>query len=70
MKKIDKTNILSTKYKDWEEGLESHPVYNSSNNKYYKDIVMNLLYVQKGFGIPIKINQFPTAFKMCKIDNN
>jgi len=50
MRKIDKSTILSTQYKEWEEGLEpnKHPAYNSSNNKYYHDIKMSLLYCQKG----------------------
>ena len=50
MRKIDKSTILSSKYKEWEEGLEldKHPEYNSSKNKYYHDIKMSLLYCQKG----------------------
>jgi len=50
MRKIDKSTILSSKYKEWEEGLEAdkHPEYNSSKNKYYHDIKMSLLYCQKG----------------------
>ena len=50
MRKIDKSIILSTKYKEWEEGLEKnqHPKYNSSKNQYYHDIKMSLLYCQKG----------------------
>ena len=49
MRKIDKTTILSTDYKKWEEALpESHPKYNSSKNEYYYDVVMNLFHCQKG----------------------
>jgi hypothetical protein len=50
MRKIDKSNILSTKYKQWEESIRdrNHPEYNSSNNKFYTDIVMNLLHIQEG----------------------
>jgi len=50
MRKIDKSTILSVKYKEWVEGLEvdNHPEYNSSKNKYYHDIKMSLLYCQKG----------------------
>lgn len=52
MKKIDKSQILSTVYKAWEADLEAqnlaHPKYNSSNGKYYLDIVMNLFYCQNG----------------------
>ena len=52
MRKIDKSVILSTEYKKWEENFEAnglpHPKYNSSTNEFYKDLVMNLLYCQKG----------------------
>ncbi|HAO48102.1 MAG TPA: hypothetical protein DCR35_01615 [Runella sp.] len=49
MQKIDKTLILSSEYKQWEESMrETHSPYNSSNNKYYYDVVMNLLHCQKG----------------------
>jgi hypothetical protein len=52
MRKIDKTKILSTQYKSWEESLETqdsnHPKYNSSKNDHYIDVVMNLLNVQGG----------------------
>ncbi len=50
MRKIDKSTILSVKYKVWEEGLalNKHPKYGSSKNRYYHDIKMNLLYCQKG----------------------
>jgi len=50
MRKIDKSTILSKAYKEWLDTLEedNHPIYNSSNNKYYFDIKMSLLYCQKG----------------------
>ena len=50
MRKIDKSTILSVKYKEWAEGLEAdnHPEYNSSKNEHYQDIKMSLLYCQKG----------------------
>ena len=52
MRKIDKSTVLSVKYKEWEEGLEvdKHPKYDTSSykKKYYDDIKMNLLYCQKG----------------------
>ena len=53
MQKIDKTTIiLSTRYKTWEEDLETngkrHPKYTSSNHEFYYDIVMNLFHCQKG----------------------
>jgi hypothetical protein len=48
MRKIDKTTILSTAYKNWEELLEAHPKYDSSKNKYYYDVVMNLFHCQQG----------------------
>lgn len=51
MRKLDKSKILSSEYKSWEETLENnntkHPNYNSSN-KYYKDVVLNLLNIQQG----------------------
>ncbi len=50
MRKIDKSTILSKKYKNWIEGLEvdSHPKYNSTANEYYSDIKMSLLHCQQG----------------------
>ncbi len=49
MRKIDKSQILSKNYEEWLNNLgEEHPKYNSSNNKYYNDIKMSLLYCQKG----------------------
>lgn len=48
MRKIDKTAILSTAYKNWEENLKTYPEYNSSKNRFYYDVVMNLFHCQKG----------------------
>lgn len=49
MKKIDKSVILSKNYEKWVASLgEEHPKYDSSNNKYYNDIKMSLLYCQEG----------------------
>ena len=49
MKKINKTVILSKNYQKWLTSLgNEHPKYNSSNNKYYNDIRMSLLYCQDG----------------------
>ncbi|MFN8345045.1 MAG: hypothetical protein U0X91_08575 [Spirosomataceae bacterium] len=49
MQRIDKTLLLSSEYKQWEESMtETHSQYNSSNNKYYYDVVMNLLHCQRG----------------------
>ena len=49
MRKIDKNQILSKNYKKWLDDLgEEHPKYNSSNNRYYNDIKMSLLYCQNG----------------------
>jgi hypothetical protein len=49
MRKIDKSIILSTAYKKWEEEIVGkHPAYNSSNFKFYVDIVMNLYHCQHG----------------------
>jgi len=47
MRKIDKTIILSKNYKKWVDALgDEHPKYNSSQNRYYNDIRMSLLYCQ------------------------
>lgn len=52
MRKLNKPKILSAKYKKWEEGLQRlgnpHPRYNSSNHRFYNDIVANLLNIQDG----------------------
>jgi len=49
MKKIDKSTILSKNYENWVATLgEEHPKYNSSNNPYYNDVKMSLLYCQEG----------------------
>lgn len=50
MKKIDKSKVLSVKYKEWLDSLDknNHPKYNSSSNQYYQDIKMSLLYCQAG----------------------
>lgn len=49
MQKIDKTRILSTAYKHWEESMaDNHSRYTSSNSPYYYDVVMSLLACQKG----------------------
>lgn len=52
MRKIDKTIVGSTEYRDWEAQLEAsgspHPPYSSSTGKYYRDIVMELLRCQGG----------------------
>jgi len=52
MKNIDKSVILSTAYKEWEENLEAkqlpHPAYNSSQGQFYRDIIMNLYHCQNG----------------------
>lgn len=52
MRKIEKNLSLATSYKRWLDGLnkfqKNHPLYSSSNNKYYYDIVANLLWVQQG----------------------
>jgi hypothetical protein len=51
MRKIDKSKILSTVYKKWEEALETnqedHPKYTASH-RFHKDIVMNLYHIQGG----------------------
>jgi hypothetical protein len=50
MRKIDKTCHLSTTYFKWQKELLAgkHPPYDSSNNKYYTDVITLLLHCQKG----------------------
>lgn len=52
MRKIDKTQIFATKYKQWLDKLalesKEHPAYNSSDGKYYYDIIANLIWAQQG----------------------
>lgn len=49
MQRIDKTDILATAYIDWLHTLSGdHPKYDSSNGKYYYDIIANLIWIQKG----------------------
>jgi len=52
MRKIEKSLSLATIYKKWLDETNStgvkHPEYNSSEFRFYKDIVANLLWVQKG----------------------
>lgn len=54
MRKIDKSKILSTTYKTWEEALEKsetpHPKYSHTKTReaYSLDIVMNLIHCQNG----------------------
>ncbi len=49
MRKIDKTVVLSIKYKQWVEKLSKmkkrHPL---RSERYYTDVIMNLLHCQKG----------------------
>lgn len=65
MRKIDKTKILSSLYKTWEESLQeqdsNHPKYNSSKNENYVDVVMNLLCVQDGLCAY-------TEMRLCAVD--
>ncbi len=50
MQFIDKSDsqILSTEYKQWVDGLEKGNNVHPENSKYRPDVVMNLLYCQKG----------------------
>jgi hypothetical protein len=51
MRKLDKTQLIATAYKNWLDALpaeQSHPPYNSSSGAYYHDIVANLNWIQKG----------------------
>jgi hypothetical protein len=51
MRKINKSKILSTVYKKWEEALENnqedHPQYESTH-RFYTDVMMNLYHIQDG----------------------
>jgi len=49
MRKIDKSTILATEYASWVADLnsEEHPAY-SAAHKYYIDVLVSLLYCQKG----------------------
>ncbi len=51
MRKLDKTKMLATAYKQWLDKLEaegkSHPPYKSSH-EFYIDVVANLLWIQDG----------------------
>ena len=48
MRKIEKTNILSVKYKEWVDKLNHDEVEHPHRSAYYDDVVMNLLLCQKG----------------------
>lgn len=48
MRKIDKTKILSVKYKKWVDQLNHDEVKHPQHRYYYTDVVMNLLHCQKG----------------------
>lgn len=48
MRKIDKTKILSTQYKKWLVRLNRDRIIHPAQNRYYNDVMMNLLHCQKG----------------------
>jgi len=48
MRRIDKTKILSSKYKEWLDKLDRDKVKHPHSRTYYNDVVMNLLHCQKG----------------------
>ncbi|WP_069470121.1 hypothetical protein [Candidatus Marithrix sp. Canyon 246] len=51
MRKIDKTQILATAYKSWIRQLEKNNQIHSkyySSHKYYKDVLVSLLFCQQG----------------------
>jgi hypothetical protein len=48
MRRLDKTRILSTKYKDWVDQLERENLDHPGESKYRVDVVMNLFYCQGG----------------------
>lgn len=68
MRKIDKTQQLSTIYQEWETGLENsntpHPSYDSTKIKsdYYKDIVMDALRCQNGLCAYTEVQLCPPQY--------
>ena len=66
MRKIDKSEQLSTAYKSWENNLETnnlpHPRYNSSQGEYYKDIVMDALRCQNGLCAYTEVQLCPPQY--------
>lgn len=66
MRKIDKTIRFATTYRDWVNDLEArgedHPPYNSSQGKYYKDIVMELLRCQNGLCAYTEVQLCPPQY--------
>ncbi|HLP47758.1 MAG TPA: hypothetical protein VK469_17575 [Candidatus Kapabacteria bacterium] len=48
MKRIDKSKILSTEYKEWVDRLERDHKQHPESRKYYVDVAMNLLRCQGG----------------------
>ena len=52
MQPLNKTQILATDYKIWQDNLTgtgtNHPAYNSSGGQFYYDIISNLIWIQKG----------------------
>ncbi len=65
MRKIDKTKILSTVYKEWEQELEEHgkdhPKWRA-DYRYYLDVVMNLFYCQQGLCAYTEISLCPLEY--------
>ena len=65
MQKIDKSQQLSTVYRDWENDLEQnnkpHPSY-TSQGKYYKDIVMDALRCQGGLCAYTEVQLCPPQY--------
>lgn len=47
MRKLDKKLSLATDFKKWYENNKKH-IYNSTNNKYYYDVLYELLIIQEG----------------------
>ena len=62
MRKIDKSQQLSTVYQAWENGLTKHPSYNSSNGEYYTDIVMDALRCQNGLCAYTEVQLCPPQY--------
>jgi hypothetical protein len=72
MRKVDKSKILSTEYKAWEENkVGDHPPYTNTTtrNKYYLDILMNLYHCQEGLCAYTEKDIFTDFHNLLKEEN-
>jgi len=61
MKHIDKSKILSTKYKEWVEKLDLEKKKHPHSSRYELDVKMNLFYCQEGLCAY-------TEMRLCELD--